>query len=64
MDQWVLLCEFLLLHREVVESTVVALGVAMLGAVDVAALARQLDQAHFLLAVPALVAVSLTKHGQ
>lgn len=59
LDEWVLLCEFLLVLGEVVEAAVVELGLAMLGAEDVAALAGDLDNADFLCTVPALVSISL-----
>lgn len=61
LDKGVLLREFLLLLREVVESAAVALGVTVLRTVDVATLAGQLDEADLLVAIPALVAVSLKK---
>lgn len=55
LQERVFLCEFGLLLREVVERAAVALGVAVLAAVDVAALAGQLQDAYFLLAIPAFV---------
>ena len=59
LDEWVLLREFLLVLGEVVEAAVVELGLAMLGAEDVAALASNLDNANFLCTVPAPVSISL-----
>lgn len=64
LNEWVFLCEFLLMLGEVVEAAVVELGLAMLGAEDVAALASDLDNANFLCAAPALVRISLcSKRG-
>ena len=44
---------------KVVEVAIVKLGLAMLGAEDVAALASNLDNANFLCTVPAPVSISL-----
>ena len=62
LDEWVLLCEFLLVLGEVVEAAVVELGLAMLAAEDVATLASDLDNANFLCTVPALIRISLLKY--
>jgi hypothetical protein len=58
-DYRVLLCEFLLLLRQVVEGTVVGLSMAVLGAVNVGAFARVFYQSNFLVALPALINVGL-----
>jgi hypothetical protein len=58
-DYRVLLCELLLLLRQVVEGAVVGLSVAVLGAVHVGALARVFHESNFLVALPALVNVGL-----
>jgi len=57
----VILGDALLIRAEVVEGAVVGLGVAALGAEDVAALAGDLDEADFLTALPTLVCVILNK---
>ena len=61
LDEWVLLDQFLLLGAEVVERALVRLSMSVFGAVDVATLAGNLDQTHFLAAVPALVRIGLYK---
>jgi hypothetical protein len=61
LDKWVLLDQFLLLGAKVVERALVRLSMSVFGAVDVATLAGNLDQTHFLAAVPALVRIGLYK---
>ena len=51
----------LLVLREVIESAVVRLRVTMLGAEDVGALAGHLDQADFLVALPAEIFLCLSE---
>lgn len=61
LDEWVLFDQFLLLGAEVVERALVRLSMSVFGAVDVATLAGNLDETHFLAAVPALVRIGLYK---
>ena len=56
--------EALLVRFEMVIGAVVGLDVAMLGAEDVGALACHLDDSNFLLAMPALVLVSLSENRE
>jgi len=60
-DEGVLLGEFLLLLLLVVEGALVLLGVAVLPAERVVALAVEPEEAHFLLALPAQSLVCLLK---
>ena len=59
LDYWVLFGELLLLLGQVVKCALVRLGMTVSGAEDVGTLARVLHEAHFLVALPALIRICL-----